>query len=153
MAQRTLSTEEQLAAVKAKLGSLDFELQSADERLTRALSSTPSAESAADATPQREAGGRRGLPPLKGVLPPASPPLPGGIRQLDASVGSAGSTSSAGTSASGSAGAAPPALEGVPDGDDTAAARPSPEPAPTMEPLSAQLGGVGSSLGWIFSAA
>ena len=60
---RTLSTEQQLTAVKQKLGAVDTELEQADERLTRALS-TSSAQSTAD------------LPPLaSGGRPPASPPL------------------------------------------------------------------------------
>ena len=98
-------------------------------------------------TPQREAGGRRDLPPLKGGLPPSSP---GGIRPLEASVGIAGSMSSADTGASGSAGDAPPALEGAPETDGDAKAPPPPASAPAMVPMSAQLGGAGSSFGWIF---
>ena len=131
---RTLSTEQQLTAVKQKLGAVDTELEQADERLTRALS-TSSAQSTAD------------LPPLaSGGRPPASPPLPGGLRgasnlQPRALDVSAGSASSADTSASGSAGDAPGAtgLEGGVGDDNSARAQ-----------AQAQHGGAASSLGWIF---
>lgn len=97
MTGRTLSAEEEVAAVRKQLDTLDTELQHADERLARALSTSSNSS--------RPTGD---LPPLAG-RPPPSPPLPEASRLPlpHALESSAGSASSADTSASGSAGDSP----------------------------------------------
>eukprot|EP01043_Picozoa_sp_COSAG02_P022618 COSAG02_NODE_1181_length_14030_cov_6.652143_8_plen_300_part_00 len=135
MAARTRSAEEEVAAVRKQLQTVESELQHADARLARVLS-TSSSSSPAPASGD--------LPPLAG-RPPSSPPLSGTSqlpppRALDSSAGSA---SSADTNASGSAGDSPAApaaaaqQRGVGAGD-TPLKPQQPQPA------------LGSSLGWIF---
>ena len=116
------------------------------------LPTTSSAQSVFDVIPQRDAAGGETCRRSRAACrrPPRLCRAGRGIRSLDASVRSASSTSSADTSARGSAGDVPPALEGAPDDGNSAKALPLPASVPAMEPLSAQLGGAGSSLGWIF---
>lgn len=129
MVERTLSTEEQVAAVRQQLHAVESELQTADARLTRALS----AEACA-AQPSGE------LPPIPG-RPPASPPLRDAARLpqprgLDSSAGSASSTD---TSGSGSGGDAPAPASSVQERGASTDDAP-----PQRQSTSA------SSFGWIF---
>jgi hypothetical protein len=130
----TRSAEEEVAAVRKQLQTVDSELQHADVRLARVLSTSSSSTSLAPASGD--------LPPLAG-RPPPSPPLPGASqlpppqRALDSSTGSA---SSADTSASGSAGDSPASAARAAQHHGVGADDAPLQPQPVL----------GNSLGWIF---
>lgn len=133
MAARTRSAEEEVAAVRKQLETVDSELQYADARLARVLS-TSSGSSPAPASGD--------LPPLG--RPPPSPPLSGKSRlppprALDSSTGSASSADTSGSGSAGDSPAAPAAAQQRGAGPDDTPLQPQ-QQQPSL----------GSSLGWIF---